>query len=175
MKCTLWTETLESGGWRCLIHGLHFTVWPLPNSQFVRHFCLQFTAYTPFQAPLDTCLDSPCFASLSVHGLHFTVYAPSKNPLFSQCSCASRRIASNPRFAPKRDSKEGFQFGNPQAIRTNRLIRANLQIDSRESGHLSSSVSVSAMKCITNSKINFSVCSAIWKNGTCVCELSTIA
>ena len=26
-----------------------------------------------FQAPLDTCLDSPFFASLSVHGLHFTV------------------------------------------------------------------------------------------------------
>ena len=30
-----------------------------------------------FQAPLDTCLDSPFFAGLSVHGLHFTVYAPS--------------------------------------------------------------------------------------------------
>ena len=27
------------------------------------------------QAPLDTCLDSPFFAGLSVHGLHFTVYA----------------------------------------------------------------------------------------------------
>ena len=30
-----------------------------------------------FQAPLDTPLDSPFFANLSVHGLHFTVYAPS--------------------------------------------------------------------------------------------------
>ena len=30
-----------------------------------------------FQAALATCLDSPFFASLSVHGLHFTVYAPS--------------------------------------------------------------------------------------------------
>ena len=30
-----------------------------------------------FQAALDTCLDSPFFASLSIHGLHFTVYAPS--------------------------------------------------------------------------------------------------
>ena len=28
------------------------------------------------QAALDTCLDSPFFASLSVHGWHFTVYAP---------------------------------------------------------------------------------------------------
>ena len=31
-----------------------------------------------FQGPLDTCLDSPFFASLSVHGLHFTVYAASR-------------------------------------------------------------------------------------------------
>ena len=31
-----------------------------------------------FQAPLDTCLDSPLLASLSVHGWHFTVYAPSR-------------------------------------------------------------------------------------------------
>ena len=31
-----------------------------------------------FQASLDTCLGSPLFASLSVHGLHFTVYAASK-------------------------------------------------------------------------------------------------
>ena len=31
-----------------------------------------------FQAPLDTCLGSPFSASLSVHGLHFTVYAASK-------------------------------------------------------------------------------------------------
>ena len=30
-----------------------------------------------FQAALDTCLDSPFLASLSIHGLHFTVYAPS--------------------------------------------------------------------------------------------------
>ena len=30
-----------------------------------------------FQAALDTCLDSPFVASLSVHGLHFTDYAPS--------------------------------------------------------------------------------------------------
>ena len=34
-----------------------------------------------FQAALDTCLDSPLFASLSVHGLHFTVYAPPRRHL----------------------------------------------------------------------------------------------
>ena len=34
-----------------------------------------------FQAALDTPLDRPFFASLSVRGLHFTVYAPSKNVL----------------------------------------------------------------------------------------------
>ena len=32
-----------------------------------------------FKAALDTCLDSPFFSSLSVHGLHFTVYAASKS------------------------------------------------------------------------------------------------
>ena len=35
-----------------------------------------------FQAALDTCLGSPFFASLSVHGLHFTVYAPSRKGSF---------------------------------------------------------------------------------------------
>ena len=33
-----------------------------------------------FQAALDTCLGSPSSATLSVHGLHFMVYAPSRNP-----------------------------------------------------------------------------------------------
>ena len=37
-----------------------------------------------FQAALDTCLDSPFFASLSVHGLHFTVYAPSIWAMFDR-------------------------------------------------------------------------------------------
>ena len=36
-----------------------------------------------FQATLDTCLDSPFLASLSVHGLHFMVYAPSMEGLFT--------------------------------------------------------------------------------------------
>ena len=49
-----------------LIHGLCAIF--ASNSQFMRLF----------QAPLDTCLDSPLLASVSVHGLHFTVYAPSK-------------------------------------------------------------------------------------------------
>ena len=49
------------------------------------------------------------------------------------------QIASNLRFAnfrpPKRDSqKKGVQFGNPETIRENQAIRANLQIDSREQG-----------------------------------------
>ena len=48
-----------------LIHGL--CAFFASNSRFMRLF----------QAALDTCLDSPFFASLSVHGLHFTVYAPS--------------------------------------------------------------------------------------------------
>ena len=34
--------------------------------------------------------------------------------------------------------KKGVQFGNAETIRENQAIRANLRIDSRESGHLSS-------------------------------------
>ena len=34
------------------------------------------------QAALDTCLESPLLASLSVHGLHFTVYAPTIFAIF---------------------------------------------------------------------------------------------
>ena len=49
-----------------LIHGL--CAFFASNSRFMRLF----------QAALDTPLDSPFFANLSVHGLHFTVYAPSK-------------------------------------------------------------------------------------------------
>ena len=33
-----------------------------------------------FQGALDTLLDSPVFATLSVHSLHFTVCAPSDVP-----------------------------------------------------------------------------------------------
>ena len=64
----------------------------MPNSRFALHglaaspslihgLCAFFASNSRFmhlfQAPLGTCLDSPFFASLSVHGLHFTVYAPS--------------------------------------------------------------------------------------------------
>ena len=35
-----------------------------------------------------------------------------------------------------RFAKKGRQFGNPETIRKNQAIRANLRIDSRESGHL---------------------------------------
>ena len=60
---------------------------------------------------------------------------PSKNP-FSQRSsdsCESPQIFNSQCFsAPKRDSqKKGFQFWNLK------IIRANLRIDSSESGHLS--------------------------------------
>ena len=41
-------------------------------------------------------------------------------------------------LAPPRNAirKKGVQFGNPETIRENQAIRANLRIDSRESGHL---------------------------------------
>ena len=65
----------------------------MPTSRFALHgkrpslihgLCALFAfnsngSWAFFQAPLDTCLGSPFFASLSVHGLHFTVYAPSSS------------------------------------------------------------------------------------------------
>ena len=63
----------------------------MPNSRFALHgkrpslthsLCAFFASNSRFmrlfQAALDTYLDNPFFASLSVRGLHFTVYAPSK-------------------------------------------------------------------------------------------------
>ena len=48
------------------------------------------------------------------------------------------RIASNLRFRNFYPPPEArVQFGDPETIRENQAIRANLQIDSRESGHLS--------------------------------------
>ena len=92
MKCKLWTETLEFSRLKVpnslsALHGLAalhgFALHGLcaffaSNSRFMRLF----------QAALDTCLDSPFFASLSVHGLLFTVYAPS----IESCPQLSRNV-----------------------------------------------------------------------------------
>ena len=73
------------------------------------------------------------------------------------------RIASNLWFAgfspPKRDSQKGVQFGNPKTIRENQAIRANLWIDSRESGHLRAR-SVRAGNVLRTSKKTLSTSSA---------------
>ena len=65
-----------------------------------------------------------------------------KTPSFIACERFAR-LASNLRFAifspVKRNSqKMGVRFGNRETIRENQAIRANLRIDSRESGHLKS-------------------------------------
>ena len=50
----------------------------------------------------------------------------------------SPQICDSQFFVPQNAfRKQGVQFGNPEMIRTNRAIRANLRIDSRESGHCS--------------------------------------
>ena len=51
--------------------------------------------------------------------------------LFITCERFAR-ITSNLRFAIFKSL--GVQFGNPETIRENQAIRANLRIDSRESG-----------------------------------------
>ena len=63
------------GGEKCLIHGLHFTVYPLPNSRFVRLFCLQFTVYAPFSGcswhtSRQPLLRHPLSSQFALHGLH---------------------------------------------------------------------------------------------------------
>ena len=75
-----------------------------------------------FQAPLDTCLDSPLLASLSVHGLHFTVYTPSKfhvcklremrsyiRSLRNDNKIARRYISSKPRGRERKGPPEIIQ------------------------------------------------------------------
>ena len=56
-------------------------------------------------------------------------------------TCDSQFLA--PRNAIR---KNGVQFGNPETIRENQRIRANLRIDSRESGHLSSGETLRAQR-----------------------------
>ena len=57
---------------RFALHGL-----APPNSRFVCLFASNSRFMRLFQAALDTPLDSPFSVTLSVHGLHFTVCAPS--------------------------------------------------------------------------------------------------
>ena len=64
-----------------------------------------------------------------------------KNLIFIACKRFAR-TASNPRFAlftpppPGAIRRKGVERGNPETIRENQAIRANLRIDSRESDHL---------------------------------------
>ena len=66
-----------------------------------------------------------------------------KNPYFhngrpiraNRLKPATRNFEPPP--PPKRDSRKRASNRNPETIRENQAIRANLRIDSRESGHLS--------------------------------------
>ena len=73
---------------------MHFTVQPLPNSRFVRHFASNLRFMRLFQAALDTPLDGPFSATLSVHGLHFTVCAPSKIRHLTIFCCGSTLVCA---------------------------------------------------------------------------------
>ena len=56
-----------------------------------------------FQPALDTPLDSPSSATLSVHGLHFTVCAPSISE----------------QFGPSIHKKKGFRRNSPRKVHPN--------------------------------------------------------
>ena len=64
-----------------------------------------------------------------------------KNPYFHNVRAirANRLKPAIRNFWPSRSAirKKGVRFGDPETIRENQAIRANLRIDSRESGHLS--------------------------------------
>ena len=83
-----------------------------------------------------------------------------KKNIFITCKLFAR-IASNLRFAIfrplKHDSQKGVQFRNPETIRENQAIRANLQIDSRESGHLSARINTSSRHRCMHAKISTQV------------------
>ena len=82
----------------------------MPNSRFALHgkrpslihdlrafFASNSRFMRLLQAALDTPLDSPFSATLSVHGLHFTVCAPSKNE--SSPNFSSFRPGFSPEFS----------------------------------------------------------------------------
>ena len=61
---------------RFALHGKRPSL--ITNSRFVHLFASNSRFMRLLQAALDTCFDSPFSATLSVHGLHFTVCAPSR-------------------------------------------------------------------------------------------------
>ena len=71
------------------------------------------------QAALDTCLDSPFFASLSVHGLHFAVYAFSRRPAKLGCSGVQERPRLEAAKAALEEVKKTLPFavsGSPKNL-----------------------------------------------------------
>ena len=126
----------------------------MPNSRFALHgkrpslihgLCAIFASNSRcmrlFQAALDTCLDSPFIASLSVHVLHFTVCSRTLSGLFlvgalnrprkrkrtnrEKSPDHPRANRENPRKigkVPKRTKKEGqVQIGKPPRLKPPRL------------------------------------------------------
>ena len=82
MKCKLWTETPEFS--RLKVPNSWFALLAVCSPSLIHGLCAFFASNSRFmrlfQAALDTPLDSPFSATLSVHGLHFTVCAPSNFP-----------------------------------------------------------------------------------------------
>ena len=68
-------------------------------------------------------------------------FPPLKTSIFITCERFARiasKTGDSQLLAPwSAIRKQGVQFGNPETIRENQAIRANLRIDSRESGHTS--------------------------------------
>ena len=77
--------------------------------------------------------------AMRIRAIHATRFAEKPKKTIFTTFERFARVASKLRFAifghPGTRFAKGVHLGNPQVIRANQAIRANLRIDSRESGH----------------------------------------
>ena len=105
-------------GWKCLIHGC--ASWFSPS--LIHGLCALFVPNSRFmrlvQAALDTPLDSPVSATLSVHGLHFTVCAHSINAqswlFYREMDCPAQwSLATTSALESQSRASQGSVVANP--------------------------------------------------------------
>ena len=106
-----------------------------------------------FQAALDTCLDSPFFASLSVHGLHFTVYAPSK--IANVAASFADRLPVR-REDQRRRSEKKIREGIMGLAHQNRTIAiaSGLRVDGAKSQEIPQKEGVSGSEIATRNRLS---------------------
>ena len=89
------------GGWKCLIHCVHFTVKPLPSSRFMRYFRPEFSVYASFSGPSghlsrQPLLWQPLSSRFALHNLSI--------PGNGRGGFGSQTAAGNPRKTPEKQT-----------------------------------------------------------------------